>query len=256
MHSNHLFHRTQGQGEPLVLIHGLFGSHDNLGMIARLLAEHFTVYSIDLPNHGRSPHSQSTNLDQMVAQVSLWLDSVGLDCTHILGHSLGGKVAMEMALRYPDRVKQLIIMDIAPVLYQSQHNSVFEGLLAIDVEKLNSRSEADQILKAYVEELPVRSFLLKNLSKSPQGNYAWRMNLSALYEGYSQLIRENSEGARFEGKTLFLKGGNSDYIQDSHKDAILNRFPATSLKVVANTGHWLHAEKPEIIAKLAIKFLS
>lgn len=256
MTNSGVFYKKQGQGEPLVLIHGLFGSNENLGSLARLFAEHFTVYSIDLPNHGRSSHSESTDLNQMVNEVCEWLDLIGVDSTHILGHSLGGKVAMEIALGHPQRVKRLIVMDIAPVHYESQHNDVFDGLLAIDVDNIDSRADAEKTLKSYVEETAIRSFLLKNLARETGGGFSWRMNLSAIHQGYSQLIKENTNDTVFDGETLFIKGGNSDYIKEEYRDEIVKRFPKTNLKVVANTGHWLHAEKPDIVAKLAIKFLS
>lgn len=249
-----LYSRHQGQGEPLVLIHGLFGSLENLGALAKLLSQHFTVYSVDLPNHGRSPHTADMSLQSMAAAVGEWMDGQGLSSAHFLGHSLGGKTAMEFALRHPARVRKLIVVDIAPVGYPPHHNDVFAGLLNIDPDSLGSRQEADHLLLPHVPELAVRSFLLKNLVKEESG-FHWRMNLPVIHRCYSQLISANSGELSFAGDVLFFKGGNSDYIGESQRDAILDKFPNAQLKVIANTGHWLHAEKPELVATLSLKFL-
>jgi len=255
MAASSLYFRRAGEGEPLLLIHGLFGSLENLGALARPLAESFTVYSLDLPNHGRSPQVDSMSLASMTETLLAWLDEQKLGQVHLLGHSLGGKVAMELELRHPERVKNLAVLDIAPVDYPPHHNDVFAGLLALDTTQLQSRSEADHLLKAHVPEIAVRSFLLKNLVKDPQGGFAWRMNLPIIHRDYPQLIAANRRGASFGGNTLFIKGGNSDYLQAKYRDDILERFPKAAIKIVPDTGHWLHAEKPELVARLVKRFL-
>lgn len=249
-----LYHRTSGQGEPLVMIHGLFGSMENLGALARFLKDSYTIYSVDLPNHGRSGHAEDMHLQSMAAAVAKWMDQQGLTQAHFLGHSLGGKVAMETALQASSRVKKLVVMDIAPVTYSARHNDVFDGLLAIDPSQISSREEANDLMLPHVPDVAVRSFLLKNLVKGENG-FEWRMNLDDLHKNYPFLIEGNSP-AVFPNDTLFLKGGNSDYITSEHREAILQRFPRAQLKVVPNTGHWLHAEKPELVARLVKKFLA
>ncbi len=246
--------KKSGAGPPLVLVHGLFGSLENLGGIARLLQEQFTVYSVDLPNHGRSPHVEPTSLEFMANDLHEWLDEQEIEKAHVLGHSLGGKVGMELALTQEERVDHLIVLDIAPIRYKPHHQTIFAGLLAIDPGALTSRGEADKILQDYETEPAIRSFLLKNLSKSNKG-YEWRMNLQALHDDYEELVKNNFDDARFNGPTLFIKGGNSPYISEDHREEILGRFPRAHLKIVANTGHWLHAEKPEVVAKLVANFL-
>lgn len=251
-----LYSKQIGSGEPVVLIHGLFGSLENLGAIARALSEaNFTVYSLDLPNHGRSAHVSPSTLSVFADIVIQWMNDAGLERAHFFGHSLGGKVVMELALRDPSKVRSLVVVDIAPVHYEPHHKKIFEGLLSIEPEILASRSDADTLLKAYVTEGAVRSFLLKNLVKNPDGGFVWRMNLPIIHRDYAQLIEGNSSGAAFLGKVLFLKGGDSDYIQEAYRDETLRRFPNSQLKVVANTGHWLHAEKPDVVSKLTIAFL-
>jgi esterase len=249
-----LHFKVAGDGEPLVLLHGLFGSLENLGAIARLLAVHFKVYSVDLPNHGRSTHRAGAGLAHMAHAVWQWMEEAGLSNPVIIGHSLGGKVAMEIALTHPNRIAGLVVIDIAPVAYPPRHQDVFAGLNAIDPSALSNRAEAEALLSSYVQEAPVRSFLLKNLVKDDSG-FRWRMHLDDLQREYPKLIDENRADAVFHAPVLFLKGGASDYIRPDHHQAITRRFPAAQFKVVANAGHWLHAEKTELTATLIRKFL-
>lgn len=250
----HIDFSVRGAGEPLVLIHGLFGTRENLGAIAKALSEDYTVYAIDLPNHGRSAHQDEFDLASMAASVIAWMDENKLESAHLWGHSLGGKVAMEIALAAPQRVRDVVVADIAPVRYTERHGDVFEGLFAIDLDSIKSRSEADAVLAQSVTEPAVRSFLLKNLQRDSEGKFSWRMNLAALHACYSNIVDEN-RWAVFDKPVLFLKAENSDYILAQHKEAIEKRFPQASLKMVGNTGHWLHAEKPSLIVRLTQRFL-
>jgi len=244
-----------GSGPPVVLIHGLFGSLENLAGIARKLGEHYCVYSLDLPNHGRSPHTDTTSLALLADAVYHWQQKQAFSHASFIGHSLGGKVVMELALSYPRLVDKLAVLDIAPVHYEPHHNTVFDGLLALKLEQLSNRAEADGALAKHVAEPAVRSFLLKNLAKQPQG-YGWRMNLATLHNSYPKLVSGNRADGCFRGKTLFLKGANSNYIEAQHRGQILSLFPSAQVKVVADTGHWLHADKPDLVARLLLRFLS
>ena len=161
-----LYFSRRGKGDPLLLIHGLFGSGENLGGIGRYLSQHFDTYSIDLPNHGKSNHSVETSLSLITEAVAEFLSAQDLSAVNVVGHSLGGKVAMELALTQPERIKKLVVMDMSPVAYPPHHNKVFEGLLAIDPKNIQSRADADDILKKHVPDFAVRSFLLKNLVRS------------------------------------------------------------------------------------------
>ncbi len=250
-----LYSRVAGQGEPVVIVHGLFGSMENLGTQARALAEQFRVYSIDLPNHGRSPHHPDMNLQSMAEDIIQWMDEHNLPSAHFVGHSLGGKAVMELAMRYPERCRRIAVIDIAPVRYEPRHYDVFSAFNAVDPSLITNRSEADTLMKPYVQEVAVRSFLLKNLIKVDSG-YQWRLNLPALIDNYDALIDQNYQGAVFNQPILFIKGGDSSYITESYREAITMRFSQVSLKVVPNTGHWLHAEKPEHISRLLHRFLA
>lgn len=248
-----LYHRESGQGAPLVLLHGLFGSLENLSGLARVLGANHTVYSVDLPDHGRSPHTERSDLAAMVDGVRRWMDAQQLSRAILVGHSLGGKVAMELALQNPDRVTGLVVMDVAPVAYDSRHDNVFQGLLSVPVEEIQSRARADEALKVSIADAAVRGFLLKNLVKEGEG-FRWRMNLQGLHRGYRQLIAGNSAG-NFDGPTLFVRGGQSDYIQPGAEADIQQRFPQARIETVEEAGHWLHAEQPDAVGRIIAGFL-
>lgn len=248
-----LNHSERGEGPPLVLIHGLFGSLENVGALARRLSESFHCYSVDLPNHGRSPHLASQTLSTMAEQVQQWMQAQDISSAAFVGHSLGGKVAMELALKHPEKVERLAVLDIAPVQYHSRHDDVLSGLMAIEPSKIKKRADAEEILAQHVQEPAVRSFLLKNLARAESGFY-WRINLKGIVADYAQLIKANCQG-RYDGPALFLKAQNSDYITEAHRAELLQRFSHPQFKVVAETGHWLHAEKPDLVAALIKRFL-
>lgn len=243
-----------GQGEPLVLIHGLFGSYENLGVIARSLQDKFQIINLDLRNHGRSPHSEQMNYPLMAADVLETLDALGLNQVSVLGHSMGGKVAMQLALQAPERVKKLILADISPVVNEPRHAGILRAMQQIDLTTLQDRREADQQLSATVTELGVRQFLLKNLVK--EGNkFSWRLNLPALVANYPQILAAPQANGPYPGPVLFIKGGDSDYLLPSHQSTIQQLFPHAKAKVIQGTGHWLHAEKPAAFSKIVADFL-
>ncbi|WP_369600694.1 alpha/beta fold hydrolase [Hahella sp. SMD15-11] len=249
-----LAHRVQGQGSPVILVHGLFGSMENLGAIARLLAGEFEVHSLDMRNHGRSPHTDHMDYATMSQDILKYMNRAGLDQAAMLGHSMGGKTVMQLALNAPERVTRLVVADIAPVRYPPHHQSVMAGLSAIgDPSRLTSRAEADAILKAYVPEDAVRLFLLKNLVRAEQG-FSWRINLPVIRQSYDALMA-GQDGGCFPGPVLFIKGGASDYIRPEHRTTIARLFPNAQLKVIPGTGHWLHAEKPQLFARIVSRFL-
>ncbi|MEO0442541.1 MAG: alpha/beta fold hydrolase [Pseudomonadota bacterium] len=251
-----LFHRQWGDGESIVAIHGLFGSIENLGMITRLLKDEYAVYAIDLPNHGRSPPIVKVSLSFMAEAVIEWMDTTALEKAHFLGHSLGGKVAMEIALRYPSRVDKLIVADIAPVDYPRRHDDVFAAFQAVDLENISGRNDVDKAMQNHVAEASTRSFLLKNLQKNA-GGWQWRVNLEGLYKDYEHYIAGNTtEEPAFAKPVLFIKGEHSNYILPEHRELTLALFPKASIKVIHDTKHWLHAEKPDIFTGMVKRFLA
>lgn len=249
-----LHYSEQGSGAAtVVLLHGLFGSGDNLGALARALAPDYRVLSVDLRNHGRSPHSATMTLAELAGDVLALLDALAVDRAHVVGHSLGGKVAMQLALNAPARVERLVCADIAPVRYAPHHQGIFAGLQAVDLATLSQRGDADAVLARYVDELPVRQFLLKSLYRDDAG-FHWRFDLESLIANYEEVLAAPA-GKPFAGPVLFIKGGDSDYLLPEHAVEVKALFPNFRVKVIEGTGHWLHGEKPVVFNKLVKVFL-
>ena len=242
-----------GQGQAVLLLHGLFGSYENLGVIARQL-ENYQVISMDLRNHGRSPWSDEMTYPAMAADVAETLQHYGIGPLAVLGHSMGGKVAMQLALSRPELVNKLILADISPVLNKPRHQAIFAGLSAVAATSVSSRQQADQILADHITEPGVRAFLLKSLQKTEHG-FSWRFNLAALANCYEYILQPPAAVGPYPGPTLFIKGGDSDYLLSEHQSLISTLFPHAKAKVIMGTGHWLHAEKPAAFAKLVNDFL-
>ena len=254
-----LYSRTQGQGVNLLSVHGLFGSQENLGAINRRLAESYCVHGVDVRNHGRSPHQADTqptmHYSDMAADLVEYLDEQGIEQAHLLGHSMGGKIVMETALRYPDRIISVAVLDIAPVTYTvRRHDDVFAGLKAINLNTLEKRSDADVVLANYISEAAIRQFLLKNLFRKADGAFGWRMNLETIEQSYEAILSGQQASKPFPGEILFLKGSESDYILPEHRSEVLKLFPGASLRSIHGTGHWLHAEKPDLVANALVRF--
>lgn len=250
-----LHSRIEGEGFPLLLVHGLFGMGDNLAMIARALTGRFQVHSLDLRNHGRSPRADSMSFIEMAGDLVEYLDAQDIDRAHILGHSLGGKVAMQLALSSPQRLAKLIVADIAPVTYaQRGHDDIFAGIKAVELSLIRSRIDADKALAQHIDDAGVRQFILKNLYRDGDRGFAWRINVDALFQCYDQL-RQAVAGNPFGGDVLFIKGGVSPYIRDEYWPTVQQLFPKAQLQVVDGAGHWLHAEKPTEFNQLVLSFL-
>ncbi|MBL0598277.1 alpha/beta fold hydrolase [Aeromonas jandaei] len=248
--------KEQGQGPAVILIHGLFGSLDNLGLLARAIGEHYRVISVDLRNHGVSFRSDDMSYPAQAADILALMDHLGLDQAAIVGHSMGGKVGMQLAKLAPARVSRLVVADMAPVAYpHSRHQNVFAGLNATLATLPQSRSDAERILAEHIEIAGVRQFLLKSFAKGDDG-WQWRFNVPALEQNYANIMGWPEDERRFEGPVLFIKGGDSDYMQPQYSEAALAQFPAAKVRVIAGTGHWLHAEKPMLFNKLVVDFLS
>lgn len=249
-----LNYRTLGdQGEWVLLLHGLFGSGDNLGALAKALMAHFRVVQIDLRNHGRSPHTESMTFESMAADIALLQDTLGIHSSHVLGHSLGGRVAMQLALSLSSRVQSLVVADIAPVAYAPHHVNIFKALQALNLDDIANRSEVDTQLASAVSDPGTRQFLLKSLYKEGD-HWRWRFNLPVLQASYADITKAQ-RGVPFTKPALFIKGGASDYILPEYEEAMRTLFPNFELKTIAGTGHWLHGEKPEEFNMLVKSFL-
>ncbi|MCW8886645.1 MAG: alpha/beta fold hydrolase [Motiliproteus sp.] len=250
-----LHYKVSGKGEPLVILHGLFGSLDNWRGQVKALSEHYQVYTVDLRNHGLSPWSSGMDYPSIRDDLVEFLDDHSLEQVLLLGHSMGGKAAMQLALDHPLRIRKLIVVDIAPVRYPPGHNEVFQGLFNVDLKHVQSRKDADAALAEYVDEVGVRQFLLMNLYRD-HNHFAWRMNLDGLNKAYDDIAdAPESHHNHYDGPTLFIKGGASDYIQESHRSKILHLFPKVKARVMDGVGHWPHAEKPAAFTKLVLRYL-
>jgi esterase len=237
-------------------MHGLFGAGGNLGALARALQEAFTVYSIDLPGHGRSRWTPRLDLPGMADAVARWMDEEDLASAHMLGHSLGGKVAMQLALQHSARVESLIVGDIAPVAYPGQHDEIFVALNAVATARCTSREEAAAILSRFIEEDAVVQFLLASLQRDTEGLYQWRFDLAGLRAAYPALLAAPRPDLSYLGPVLFIKGGDSEYIREQDWPAVQAFFPQATLEVVPHCGHWLHAENPQAFNMIVLRFLA
>ncbi|MER0404855.1 alpha/beta fold hydrolase [Vibrio vulnificus] len=250
-----LNYKLEGDGQAIVLLHGLFGSLSNLGLLARELSQDHHVISLDLRNHGLSFKSQQHDYTLMAQDVIDTLSTLGIDKAIIIGHSMGGKVAMKMANLAPNLVTQLIVLDMAPVAYQQRrHDNVFNGLHAVMEQKPTSRLEALQLLEHHIELDGVRQFLAKSLYK--EGNHlAWRFNVDALITNYDAILGWTPI-EQTNIPTLFVKGGDSDYLTTEHQSLVQQQFGRAKAHVIAGTGHWLHAEKPAEVLRAIRKFIT
>ncbi len=247
--------KQAGEGAAVVLLHGLFGAGGNLGALARDLRDAFAVFSVDLPNHGRSGWLPHPDLPGMADSVVHWMDAQGLTQAHVIGHSLGGKVAMQLALCYPRRVQSLVVADIAPVAYAAQHESVFAALEAVADGRCNSREEAAALMTPHLQEAAVIQFLLTSLQPGDAGVLRWRFDLRGIRAAYSALLAAPQTEATYPGPVLFIKGGDSDYIQERHWPVIQALFPAATIRVMPGCGHWLHVQKPPLFNGIVARFL-
>ncbi|WP_114416475.1 alpha/beta fold hydrolase [Marinospirillum perlucidum] len=253
-----LAHQRYGQGEPLVVMHGLFGSADNWRGLARRWSDEFEVWCLDLRNHGRSFHSLGMDYSQQAEDLLYWMDNENLDKASLLGHSMGGKVAMEFALRYPSRVDKLILADIAPVRYEHTHGKILEGLRALHAqEPWHERRQADHLLADYVDDIQTRLFLLTNLVKTEDG-LRLRVGIEEIDRDYQSIIDAPPGmelGKQFAGSCLAIRGSRSDYVSDDLLDEFKRGFPSLQLTEL-QAGHWLHAEQAEDFGRLVSEFLN
>ena len=251
-----LNYSEQGVGVPVFLIHGLFGSLSNLGNLARTLAPNYRVISVDLRNHGDSPHDDEMSLFSMAQDLVELMDYLFISSAYFVGHSLGGKVAMQLAISDAGKVKGLVVVDIAPVKYQDNNSIIINNLYDLSKVNIKDRKMADSFLSKRGIELSVRAFLLKNLRRNTTGNFELKININAIKANYESHLSVAPQGEVFNAPCLFLKGENSDYIDQKHLPIIQSLFPQSSLHTVENVGHWLHAEKPELFNQLVLEFIS
>ena len=250
-----LFYRPSGQGEPLIILHGLFGSSDNWYTLAKVFAEHFQVFLVDQRNHGQSPHSKEFDYKLLTEDLLEFIQEHAIKKPVIIGHSMGGKAAMNFAVRYPAHLSKLIVVDIVPKTYPVHHDAILDGLKAVPLMSLTSRNEADGILSRHVPEAEVRQFLLKNLSRKSAGGFEWKINLEAIDQNIEAMGAGMIYSGKYDGPSLFIKGKKSKYYTEGDEMLIKNIFTHAEFATL-DTGHWVQAEKPDEFAKLVLNYLA
>lgn len=249
-----LYFRSLGEGTPLIILHGLFGSSDNWLTLGKRFAEKHKVYLIDQRNHGQSFHSSEFSYAAMAKDLEDFMQAERIGSADIIGHSMGGKTAMELAVNSPSKVNKLIIADIGPKYYPIHHATILKGLFSINLTTLASRKEADDQLAKFIEDFGTRQFLLKNLGRN--GNdFEWKVNLNGIAQEIEQVGKGLNQNATYAKPTLFLRGGKSDYILDSDINLIHSIFTNSRVETIAGSGHWLHAEKTDEFFQITSKFL-
>ena len=247
--------KTYGQGNPIIILHGLFGTLDNWQTIARQLSEEYLVYLVDQRNHGRSPHTDDFDYSLLAEDLKDFMDNEGMSQATIIGHSMGGKTAMQFAINYPEMVTSLVVVDIAPKAYKGGHQEIFDALLAIDLKKIESRKMADEQLMIPIPDFGVRQFLLKNLTRDKEGGYRWKMNLPAIYKNYQNILATILTDEPYTGPSLFIRGGRSGYIQAEDESLIKSIFSETQIVTISEAGHWVHAEAPKALLSAFENFM-
>lgn len=258
-----LYYRKLGTGEPLVILHGLYGSSDNWMSIAKALEEHFTIYMIDIRNHGKSEHLPSHTFDDMSNDLSHFLKELQIEKTNLLGHSMGGKLALYFALQHPEMINHLIMADIVPRNYRDspaksnqadQHREILEGLLSVDLQKYKTRKEVDQYLQDKITNEALRDFLLKNLkTNTTEGRLEWKLNLQILLDSLGGLMSSVNYADLEKMETIpplditLIRGLRSGYVAEEDVVKVKNIFPSLRLFNIPDAGHWLHAQQPALV---------
>lgn len=250
-----LFHRELGQGQPMIMLHGIFGSSDNWLTQARLFSTSYHTYTLDLRNHGQSPHDDTFDYPAMTSDLLEFIDTNKIVDPILIGHSMGGKVVMNFAVAYPDKLQKLVVVDIAPKPYDLDNYVILDGLKAIPIDSLVTRNEADNVLSRFVKEPDVRLFLLKNLQRKSEGGFKWKLNLPAVDKNIRNIGLDLQFKGKFEKPTLFVRGGRSNYVKDLDMVRIKEIFPSAQLETL-DTGHWVPAEKPKEFVEIVTKWLS
>jgi len=250
-----LNYKTFGEGDPLIILHGLFGSLDNWVTLGKKFGEDFKVILVDQRNHGQSFHDDSFSYEQMAEDLCQFMGALNIRKAHIIGHSMGGKTAMEFTRQYPEKVDKLIVADIGPKFYPVHHTEILKAFYSVPINQLTSRKEADEILSKSINDFGIRQFLLKNLSREGSG-FKWKMNLDVIAKNIEEVGKALNQNSIIHNNTLFLRGGNSDYVLNDDFNLIHSVFPNSKVDTIEGAGHWLHAEKPGDFYQIVIQFLS
>ena len=265
-----LFFREEGEGFPIVIVHGLYGSSDNWLTVAKKLSSNYKVYMIDQRNHGRSPNSEEHSYEAMKNDLAEFFDQQKIEKAILMGHSMGGKTAMCFAADYPERIEKLIVVDIAPKDYfllndESQyylHNNILRAMLELDFSRIESRKQVEDFLNERIDSIQIVQFLLKNVHRNKENHhYEWRLNVPVLYDNLDEIIK-GVNAHWFDDRlpitnypVLFIKGANSNYILPEDYTSIRRIYPKSQIDIIPDAGHWLHAEQPKLFMDAVLNFL-
>ena len=251
-----IYSKIEGEGKPLLILHGFLGMSDNWKTIGHQFAtDGFQVHLLDLRNHGKSLHSDEFSYEIMAQDIFEYCQANTLERINMLGHSMGGKTAMLFAAKHPEIVEKLVVADIGPKFYPQHHQTILEGLNAVDFSLKPSRNEVEEIVSKYITDFGTRQFLLKSLYWQEPGQLAFRFNLAVFNGNMHEIGKPLPENAIYNKPTLFIRGGNSDYILEEDLETIKNHFPNSRIETIPNVGHWLHAENPKLFYEITSSFL-
>ncbi|SRR5690606_16026451 len=251
-----LYSRIEGEGKPLLILHGYLGMSDNWKTLSGRFAEKgFQVHSLDLRNHGRSFHTKEFSHELMMQDVLQYCQFHKLDHISVIGHSMGGKLAMFLAVTYPDLIDKLIVADISVREYAPHHQDILQALNAVDFSVHTDRKQVEEVIAQYVPDFGTRQFLMKNVYRVSPQQLGFRMNLKSLTENYNNMGIEIPKSSKYDKPVLFLRGEKSNYIQERDVEDILKIFPKAEIKTVSKAGHWLHAENPDEFFNYVLDYL-
>jgi pimeloyl-ACP methyl ester carboxylesterase len=251
-----LFYRMLGEGQPLIILHGLFGMSDNWLSLAKRFSAAYKVFLIDQRNHGQSPHHPDFNYEVMTNDLFEFIKAERLENIILMGHSMGGKTAMNFALRHEAYIDKLIIVDIAPKSYNTDRfAAILNALRNLPLPQLTSRSEADMLLSRTIKAAALRQFLLKNLTRDENGHFIWKLNIDALLNNLDHISRQIESDTIYRKPMLLIKGEKSDYITEDDYPEIKRLFPTVQLSIISGATHWVHAEAPQKFFETVNRFL-
>jgi len=251
-----LYFREVGSGPPMIILHGVFGSSDNWFSIGKSFAKNWKVYLVDQRNHGQSFHSDEFNYPVMANDINTFIQKESIGRPVVVGHSMGGKVAMQLAFNQPNLIKSLVVVDIAPKKYPVHHKQLLDGLLSIDLKNVSSRQDLELHISRFENDSTVRQFLMKNVGRDQNSNFKWKLNLNSIGNNLEKLSEALDYTNPYQAKMLFIKGDNSDYINNEDEDMIRHAFPNAKIVSIPDAGHWVQADQPEQFIKVVEDFLS
>lgn len=254
-----LFYREYGQGKPMIILHGLFGLSDNWVTLAKVFSEALNMRVIipDQRNHGRSGHHPVFNYFALVDDLAELYDDLGIGSAVLLGHSMGGKVAMHFALDYPSSVEQLIVADISPVPYRTyRHAFLLEVMSGIDFSRFRTKKDVEEEMIRHVPDRRLVNFMMKNVQNISRDKMAWKMNIEALKLNLEEVFRFEPSGSSYPGPVLWLKGEHSDYIMQEHHRIMYSFFPNVTMHIIPSASHWLHADNPEEFSRVVMEWMA